>query len=47
MRGASGSAVTTIAFVLSGIRTLKMPPKNSHAASHASMARAVVSSKVG
>src|SRR5712692_9221139 len=36
-----------IALVLSGIRTLKRPSKNSHAASHASIARAVVSSKVG
>ena len=36
-----------IALVLSGIRTVKTPPKKSQAASHASMARAVVSSKVG
>ena len=36
-----------IALVLSGIMTLKMPPKKSHAASHASIARAVVSSNVG
>jgi len=47
MRGISGSAVAMIADVLSGIRTLKTPPKNAHAASHASMARAVVSSNVG
>jgi hypothetical protein len=47
MRGASGSAVATMAWVLSGIRTLKTPPKKAHAASHASMARAVVSSNVG
>lgn len=32
---------------VSGMMMLNTPPKNSHAASHSSMARAVVSSKVG
>jgi hypothetical protein len=36
-----------MALVLSGISTRKMPPKNCQAASQASIARAVVSSKVG
>jgi hypothetical protein len=47
MRGASGSASRMRALVLPGMMTRKIPPKNSHAASHASIARAVVSSKVG
>ena len=47
IRGANGSAYVMIAVVLSGMRTLKIPPKKSHAASHASIARAVVSSNVG
>jgi hypothetical protein len=33
--------------VLSGMSTVKIPPKKSQAASHASMARAVDSSNVG
>ena len=47
MRGGSGSAVAMMAWVLSGIKILKTPPKKAHAASHASIARAVVSSNVG
>ena len=46
-RGSRSSAVWTIALVLSGMRTWKMPPKNAQAASHASMAVAVVSRKTG
>jgi len=45
--GSSGSAVCTIALVLSGIRIQNMPPENSQAASHASIAVAVVSWKQG
>jgi len=41
IRGASGSGSMMIALVLSGMRTVNMPPKNSHAASQASIARAV------
>jgi hypothetical protein len=41
--GASGSAWSTIALVLSGMITLNTPPKNSQAASQASMAVSVVS----
>jgi hypothetical protein len=36
-----------MAFVLSGMIDSKTPPKNSHAASHASIPVAVVSSKTG
>lgn len=43
----SGSAFWTIAFVLSGSSTAKTPPKNVHAASHASIASAVVSRSHG
>src|SRR6266568_3694012 len=45
--GAMGSACATIALVLSGMRTLKTPPKKSHAASHAWMADSVVSWNIG
>jgi len=45
IRGASGSAVCTMLLVLSTTSTLKTPPKNSHAASHAAIAVRVVSSK--
>jgi hypothetical protein len=47
MSGASGSADWTMALVLSGMRTWKTPPKYSQAASQASMALFVVSSKQG
>jgi len=45
--GERGSAVWTMALVLSTMRTLKTPEKNSHAASQASMAVWVVSGKTG
>jgi len=45
--GTEGSALSTIALVLSTIRTRKIPEKNSQAASQASMARSVVSWKAG
>ena len=47
MSGLSGSARLTIVFVLSGMTTAKTPPKKAQAASHASMALFVVSSKHG
>jgi hypothetical protein len=47
MTGSRGSACCTMALVLSGNSTRKMPPKNSHAASHASLALSVVSRSIG
>jgi hypothetical protein len=41
-RGSVASASTTIGDMLSGITTLKTPPKNTHAASNPAMVASIV-----